>query len=439
MPSSRCNHIPLVVSVFRQLNPESVLDIGVGFGKWGHLFREYSDIIGAEHEPERYKKENWRVLIDGIEGYPTYLTAAHSFFYNNIYVGDMRQEIHKVGKYDLLFLGDVIEHIEKQEGIEFLRECLKHTNKALIVTTPEKETDQGAACGHALEVHRSFWTVEDFSQFGRYVAQITEGDILVAIVLKNNVPAPILESDPQKLIPHEKITNWRKFKSHFRPLKPALRKLGVIKAPAPEKPSEQEPFTSSQYWEQRYNSGGNSGIGSYGGLAQYKADVLNEFVQNKNVKSIIDFGCGDGNQLHFFQVPKYVGIEVSQTSIANLKHLYEKDATKQFVHYGNQLQFGNGDLHAEMGVSLDVIYHLVEDQTFDRYMRDLFTASERYVMIYSSNKTDENPAVHVKHRRFTDFISKNFPHWKLISEIKNPHANVSDANFFIFEKTKSAE
>ena len=40
MPSSRASTIPYVVYAIKQIKPESLLDVGVGFGKWGYLFRE---------------------------------------------------------------------------------------------------------------------------------------------------------------------------------------------------------------------------------------------------------------------------------------------------------------------------------------------------------------------------------------------------------------
>jgi hypothetical protein len=42
-------------------------------------------------------------------------------------------------------------------------------------------------------------------------------------------------------------------------------------------------------WEERYAVGGSSGVGSYGKFAEFKADA------NK-INTIIEFGCGDGNQ-----------------------------------------------------------------------------------------------------------------------------------------------
>jgi len=51
------------------------------------------------------------------------------------------------------------------------------------------------------------------------------------------------------------------------------------------------------YWDQRYTSGGTSGEGSYGELARFKAETLESIFTDNDIKSVIEFGCGDGNQL----------------------------------------------------------------------------------------------------------------------------------------------
>ena len=56
------------------------------------------------------------------------------------------------------------------------------------------------------------------------------------------------------------------------------------------------------YWENRYKNNGNSGAGSYGRLAEFKADVINNFIAENKITSVIEFGCGDGNQLSLFVV-----------------------------------------------------------------------------------------------------------------------------------------
>src|SRR5687767_10146429 len=148
MPSSRPNTIPTVINLLRQLKPRSVLDVGVGFGKWGHLFREYTDINEAERDPARYRRKNWRVRIDGIEGHAAYLTPMHRYLYNAIHIGDARALLKKLPRYDLVFMGDIIEHLEKPAGFRLLREALKIANKAVLVTTPKFETGQSDLCGN---------------------------------------------------------------------------------------------------------------------------------------------------------------------------------------------------------------------------------------------------------------------------------------------------
>src|SRR5262245_1129130 len=77
--------------------------------------------------------------------------------------------------------------------------------------------------------------------------------------------------------------------------------------------------TSSQYWEERYARGGTSGAGSYGRLAQFKADVINGHVRAHNVARVVELGCGDGNQLSLAQYPSYLGLDVSSTAVQACK------------------------------------------------------------------------------------------------------------------------
>ena len=69
---------------------------------------------------------------------------------------------------------------------------------------------------------------------------------------------------------------------------------------------------SAQYWDDRYRLAGNSGAGSYGRLADFKANVLNEFVAREKIASVVEFGCGDGNQLSLSRYPRYTGFDVSE-------------------------------------------------------------------------------------------------------------------------------
>ena len=197
-------------------------------------------------------------------------------------------------------------------------------------------------------------------------------------------------------------------------------------------------FTGSyDYWNKRYEIGGSSGLGSQNHLAQYKAEIINNFVDKYNIKSIIEFGCGDGNQLRLSNYPNYIGYDISKKAISQCQSLFLGDDLKSF-HLMDEY---NGEM-ADLTLSLDVIFHLVEDEIYQNYMEQLFDASNKFVIIYSSNieqKVDPKYP-HIKHRKFSNWIQKKRPSWQLIKHIPNryPHKSYSIlgsySEFFIYEK-----
>jgi hypothetical protein len=165
MPSSRPELIPFVVNLVMKLQPQSILEIGTGFGKYGFLFREYLDIWGAASDHKRLAPENWQVRIDGIECFPAYISELQRLIYDRLIIGDAAQEIDKLPSYDLVFLGDVIEHFPKDEGQTLLMKCLTHANRMVMVTTPGYFHPQGPEYGNVREAHHCLWTGEDFKRF----------------------------------------------------------------------------------------------------------------------------------------------------------------------------------------------------------------------------------------------------------------------------------
>jgi len=178
-----------------------------------------------------------------------------------------------------------------------------------------------------------------------------------------------------------------------------------------------------------------SGSGSYGELAAYKADVVNAFVRAHNINSVIELGCGDGNQLALGDYPRYLGLDVSKHAVKTCIDRFQSDGSKAFLWYdaacaANVATF----LHSDLVISLDVIYHLLEDSTYERYLEDVFSMSQRFVIIYSSNRTDGDPAAHVRHRRFTPDVERRFPRFRLVEHRPNPHADKTFAEFFLYER-----
>jgi len=195
--------------------------------------------------------------------------------------------------------------------------------------------------------------------------------------------------------------------------------------------------SSAEYWEERYQSGGTSGAGSYGRLALFKAEFINRFVEAEAVDSVIEFGCGDGNQLALANYPRYIGVDVSHTIIDHANKKFESFPNISFIH----TSLISSDLKSSLCLSLDVVYHLVENEAFETYMNSLFDASLKHVIIYSSNKEEYSPAPHVRHRRFTEWVEENRKDFKLVAHIPNkfPYSaedpsNTSFADFFIFRR-----
>jgi len=195
------------------------------------------------------------------------------------------------------------------------------------------------------------------------------------------------------------------------------------------------PFVNSKnYWQERYNNNGNSGAGSYGRLAQYKANILNNFVEKKFIKSVIEFGCGDGNQLALTSYNSYIGVDVSMDALNLCKTKFKNDKSKQFILSENY------KLHiADLTLSLDVVYHLTEDDVYYSYLKRLFDSSKKYVIIYSSNDENlETDAKHIRHRNFITNVPNNF---ELINIHKNKYPwnpkdkkNTSFCDFYFFRK-----
>lgn len=191
---------------------------------------------------------------------------------------------------------------------------------------------------------------------------------------------------------------------------------------------------SAAYWRERYAAGANSGPGSYGKFAVFKAKVLNALFAEQAIGSAIEFGSGDGNQLALLAVPEYLGVDISPEAIALCRERFAGVPGRRFVLADRY----DGE-RAECSLSLDVIYHLVEDTAFEAYMRQLFAAATRLVVVYSSDR--EGSAAdgdHVRHRRFTEWVRLHEPGWRLWRHVANEHPYKGDyrtgsfADFYCF-------
>jgi cyclopropane fatty-acyl-phospholipid synthase-like methyltransferase len=157
MPSSHYFQLNEIVDIISLTNPTKLLDIGVGFGKYGFLAREYLELWkegGEYHE--------WKVQIDGIEAFEPYLTPVHKFIYNNIFIGNALDILPGLkDKYDLILLIDVFEHFTYEDGTKLLEQCRK-SGRYILISVPVAMSEQEAVYGNLFETHQYAWQQKDF-------------------------------------------------------------------------------------------------------------------------------------------------------------------------------------------------------------------------------------------------------------------------------------
>lgn len=199
-------------------------------------------------------------------------------------------------------------------------------------------------------------------------------------------------------------------------------------------------INSGEFWDEIYKNKGNSGTGSYSRLAEFKANVVNNFLKSNNVKATIEFGCGDGNQLSLINYNYYVGVDVSPFIIEQNREKYKDDNKRKFYCTLTEREEYIHDKY-DLSISMDVIFHLLEDDVFANYMEDLFCTSNKYVIIYSSNHEEYTRWTEFRHRNFMWYIQNHIKGWTLIEFIPNKYPyiigqeeNTSTSNFYIFQK-----
>ena len=198
---------------------------------------------------------------------------------------------------------------------------------------------------------------------------------------------------------------------------------------------------SEAYWERHYVAGGDSGPGSRGELAQYKAGFVNDFVRAHDVRSVLDLGCGDGGQLALADYPTYIGMDVSVTALRACVARFRGDEAKTFLPYAaGAVSDPGGLLRADLALSMDVLFHLVEDEIFAAYLHDLFGFADRFVIVYASDGDRQSTIGSVTDRGFTAWVRDNLPGWELSHREPNPHAWDGDvrrttrSEFFVYRR-----
>jgi hypothetical protein len=127
-----------------ELHPTTVLDVGAGQGTYLNLIREG---LGAE------------VIVNAVEVWQPYIDQFDLLNrYDKLFAMDVRDMTNF--KYDLVILGDILEHMSEDDAVGLWEKISKQAKYAMI-SIPIIHYHQDAINGNPYEIHvEEDWTME---------------------------------------------------------------------------------------------------------------------------------------------------------------------------------------------------------------------------------------------------------------------------------------
>jgi cyclopropane fatty-acyl-phospholipid synthase-like methyltransferase len=152
----------------KELNPKTVLDVGTGMGDYLELIKTYlsSDIA-----------------VDGVEVWEPYVKEyALEKRYDKLFIQDVREMVEF--SYDLVILGDVLEHMPEDDAVK-LWEAISKQAKHALISIPIGHHPQGAWGGNPYEVHHEEdWSTERVLEAFPGIIEHKEFDITGVFIAK---------------------------------------------------------------------------------------------------------------------------------------------------------------------------------------------------------------------------------------------------------------
>ena len=158
MGTSNWQNIPFCVDALMKMEPARVLDIGVGFGRWGIMIREFCEVWF-----NKVHAKDWEIDIQGIEAFEPNIEDHQRLFYSKIHIGDAADVLPGLdGRFDVILYGDVLEHFKRDVALKMLETSLDRAHYVMVNIPLGEEWEQEEMYGNPYEAHLSEWTPEDF-------------------------------------------------------------------------------------------------------------------------------------------------------------------------------------------------------------------------------------------------------------------------------------
>jgi len=163
-------------------------------------------------------------------------------------------------------------------------------------------------------------------------------------------------------------------------------------------------FNVGNYWNERYKTGRDSGVGSYGAEVERKIELLRDLVNGcyPAAKTILDVGCGDfnlGSKLlpYLSKDIEYLGLDLSQEIVDRNTKEYGTDKIK----FKKIDEVGVFDDRADVVICMDVLFHIIDQGEYNKMLDTLSKSYDQYLVVSQMGGIEKVAewAPHVRPRR----------------------------------------
>lgn len=162
---------------------------------------------------------------------------------------------------------------------------------------------------------------------------------------------------------------------------------------------------ASWYWIERYNRGGSSGAASYGRSAVARGQYISTLIRGYQCTHVIDFGCGDVDQVQQIKVPFYMGVDASSFIIRKCI---------QHTHRCFRIATTVPSDRTDAILLLDMIKCLTDDFSYHEVLRTTFLHPTATIVIIAAKDHNLWESSHIRHRGFSLHIAETYTDWTRI-------------------------
>ena len=162
MSTSLLDLDPLVIPLVKG---SRILDVGCGFGHWGHL-------LMTHYRPDA-SDPALRAQVTGVDIHPGNVELCREGnVYADVVCADALDTLVGLGtaSFDTVLAVDVLEHFESAKATSLLEQCARVAKQRVIVSTPNfpnlREGSDGLTGHNPWEHHVSCWSYRDFRRRG---------------------------------------------------------------------------------------------------------------------------------------------------------------------------------------------------------------------------------------------------------------------------------